>query len=72
MKSAVWTKPYFDPVKKEWIISCIVPIYNNNFLEGVTGIDVSLDSFTKNFFDFNLPYETKSMIIDKSGTILAM
>ncbi|PHO13980.1 cache domain-containing protein, partial [Malaciobacter marinus] len=57
MKSSVWTKPYFDPVKKEWIISCIVPIYNNNFLEGVTGIDVSLDSFTKNFFDFNLPYE---------------
>lgn len=72
MKSAVWTKPYFDPVKKEWIISCIVPIYNNGFLEGVTGIDVSLDSFTQNFFDFNLPYETKSMIIDKSGTILAM
>ncbi|PPK62144.1 diguanylate cyclase (GGDEF)-like protein [Malaciobacter marinus] len=72
MKSIVWTKPYFDPVKKEWIISCIVPIYNNGFLEGVTGIDVSLDSFTKNFFDFNLPYETLSMIIDKSGTILAM
>lgn len=72
MKSIVWTKPYFDPLKKEWIISCIVPIYNNNFLEGVTGIDVSLDSFTKNFFDFNLPYETLSMIIDKSGTILAM
>jgi diguanylate cyclase (GGDEF)-like protein len=72
MKSIVWTKAYFDPVKKEWIISCIVPIYNNNFLEGVTGIDVSLDSFTKNFFDFNLPYETLSMIIDKSGTILAM
>jgi len=72
MKSIVWTKPYFDPVIKEWIISCIVPIYNNGFLEGVTGIDLSLNSFTKNFFDFNLPYETLSIIIDKSGTILAM
>lgn len=71
-KDVVFTDVYLDPAGQGWLLSCIVPIYNNDFLEGVTGIDISLDMFIKNFFKLDLPYDADSFIVDKSGTILVM
>lgn len=71
-KKAVWTDAYLDPAGQGWMLSCIVPIYNNNKLEGVTGLDVTIDKFIKNILDLDLPWNAKAFMVNDEGTILAM
>jgi len=71
-KDVKWTDLYLDPAGQGWLLSAIVPIYNNNFLEGVTGIDVTIDSFIANFLNIKLPHNGKSFILNKNGKIVAM
>ncbi len=71
-KKAVWTGAYLDPAGLGWMLSCIVPIYNNDFLEGVTGIDITIDSFVRNILDQNFFYDAKLFIVDNDGMIIAM
>jgi signal transduction histidine kinase len=68
----VWTGAYLDPAGNGWMVSSIIPIYNGDFLEGVTGIDVTIDSFVKNILNLNLPWEADAFLVDKEGMILAM
>lgn len=72
LKKTVWTDVYLDPAGQGWMVSNIVPIYNNDFLEGVTGIDVTLDTFINNILNLELPYGAKSFVINENGVILAM
>lgn len=71
-KEVVWTDVYLDPAGQGWMISAIVPIYNNDFLEGVTGIDVTVNTIVHNFLSFKLPYEGSSFLIDEKGDVIAM
>lgn len=42
-RKAVWVQePYIDPAGRGWMVSAIAPVYVNNFLEGVVGIDVTI------------------------------
>lgn len=67
-----WTSAYLDPAGNGWMLSCLVPIYNNNFLEGVTGLDITIDVFVKNILDRKLPYNADLFMVDKDGMIIAM
>lgn len=71
-RNVVLTDIYLDPAKQGWLLSAIVPIYNKNKLEGVSGIDVTLDDFINNFININLPYQGKSFIVDEYGKIIVM
>jgi diguanylate cyclase (GGDEF)-like protein len=71
-KNVVMTDVYLDPAHKGWMLSVIVPIYNQNRLEGVTGIDITLKKFIDNYLNINLPFNGKSFIINNSGKIIAM
>lgn len=71
-KKAVWTGAYLDPAGNGWMLSCIVPIYKNDFLEGVTGLDITIDSFVKNILNRKLPYNANLFMVDKEGMIIAM
>ncbi len=71
-KKLVWTDIYLDPVGKGWMLSVIAPVYNNGFLEGVIGVDLTVNSIINNFLDFELPYNGSSFLIDKNGKIIAM
>ena len=71
-KKPVWTNAYLDPAGNGWMLSCVVPIYNNDFLEGVTGIDITIDSFVRNILDQNFFYDAKLFIVDNDGMIIAM
>lgn len=71
-RKVVWTDVYLDPAGQGWMLSAIVPIYKKNFLEGVTGFDVTIDVIIKNFLDFELPYDGSSFLIDKDGKVIAM
>lgn len=71
-KNVVMTEVYLDPAHKGWMLSMIVPIYNQNKLEGVTGIDITLKKFIDSYLNIDLPFNGKSFIINDSGKIIAM
>ncbi|WP_072681893.1 diguanylate cyclase [Arcobacter sp. LA11] len=71
-KKMVWTDVYLDPAGQGWMLSAIAPIYNKGFLEGVTGIDVTVEMIINKFLNFKLPYNGKSFLIDDKGNLIAM
>ncbi len=67
-KKPVWVdEPYVDPAGRGWMVSAIAPVYVNNQLEGVAGLDVTINTITKRYID-----EAKEnlMILDKNGVVV--
>ncbi len=71
-RGVVWTEAYLDPAGKGWMASCIVPIYNGDFLEGVAGIDITIENFIKHILRLKIPWEGMAFLVSKTGDILAM
>ncbi len=72
-KKVIWTDIYLDPAKKGWLISAIAPIYdNNNKLQGVTGLDITLNNFLNSFLDLDLPYDGQTLVINENKEIILM
>lgn len=71
-RGTVWTEAYLDPAGNGWMISAIVPIYKNDFLEGVSGLDVTIESLVSNVLEKELPFDGKMFLVDTKGMILAM
>ncbi len=68
-RRGVWVKePYIDPAGRGWIISTIAPVYWENRLEGVCGIDMTIESITSKF----LKKDTGTYaIFTESGTLVS-
>ena len=71
-RQSVWTDAYLASDGKSWLLSNLTPVYNNNFLEGVNVLTVTLDNFSKHFQSKALQWESGGLVIDKLGNILAM
>jgi PAS domain S-box-containing protein len=71
-RSVEWTDVYLDPAGQGWMASCIAPVYTDNFLEGVVGIDITVSTLTQQILDLDVPWEGYAMLIDSTGTILAL
>lgn len=52
--------------------SVTAPVYKGDFLEGVIGIDVTIDKLITNILSIKLPYTSSAMLVDSTGNILAM
>lgn len=68
----VWTRAYLDPAGMGWMVSCIVPIYNDGFLEGVTGADITIDLLINHFMDLKIDSVSGVIVTDKTGGIIAI
>ncbi|WED24708.1 diguanylate cyclase [Vibrio sp. JC009] len=68
----VWTKAYLDPAGQGWMVSNVIPIYNNGFLEGVSGIDITVETLITQLMSQSIAGENKILFIDNEGDILAM
>ncbi len=69
-KEAVWVKDaYVDPAGNGYMVSVISPVYNNDFLEGVVGIDITIGTIAKNFISNS---NTMLMLVDKNTSLLAI
>ena len=71
-KHPVWTSAYLDPAGQGWLISNIVPIYNKDVLEGVSGLDVTIDELVNSILDQRLPWKSSAFMVNDNGMILAM
>ncbi|MFD2095430.1 diguanylate cyclase [Corallincola platygyrae] len=71
-RKPVWTNAYLDPAGQGWMISNIFPIYRGDFLEGVSGLDITLPQVTQTLESLSLPWQSGAMILDDTGTVLSM
>lgn len=74
-RHAVWTDAYVDPAGSGWMVSSIAPVYggaDGNFLEGVVGIDVTVDTIVKRVLNLLLPWQGYALLVGRDGTILAL
>lgn len=70
-KEAVWTSPYFDPAGQGWIVSCIAPIYNGDFLEGVSGVDITLSSIGSNILNIQEYEDAAILLLEPHGVVIS-
>lgn len=71
-RKPVWTGAYLDPAGQGWMVSVIVPVYRGDFLEGVSGLDVTIDSFVQNVLGLKMPWDAATFMVDSHGMILAL
>jgi hypothetical protein len=69
-RKSLWiSEPYVDPAGRGWMVSAIAPVYFGGSMEGVPGIDVTINTITKRYvLDNN---SSMTIIIDNSGAIVA-
>ena len=68
-----WTDVYLDPAGHGWMASAIAPVYNQaDFLEGVVGMDITVDTITKDILNLDIPWGGYGVLLSKDGTILAL
>ncbi|PAQ16051.1 hypothetical protein CD798_03155 [Bacillaceae bacterium SAOS 7] len=72
MRKVVWTDAYLDPAGNGWMASAIAPVYNGNFLEGVVGIDITIDTIINNILDLDIPWNGYGVLVGNDGVILAL
>lgn len=71
-RRVVWTDAYVDPAGSGWMVSAISPVYGEKRLEGVVGIDLTLDTVVKRILSLNLPWQGFAMLVGRDGTIIAL
>lgn len=68
-KGPVWIpEAYIDPAGSGWIFSLIQPVYDQNKLFAVLGIDFTIDSYIQYFLDQEIG---RFLIINRKGDIVA-
>ncbi|WP_428263109.1 ATP-binding protein [Haliangium sp.] len=71
-RGVVWTDVYIDPAGQGWMTSCIAPVYEDDFLAGVVGLDVTVATIISSVLDLEIPWEGYGMLVGKDGTIMAL
>ncbi|MDY7232166.1 ATP-binding protein [Hyalangium rubrum] len=73
-RKVVWTDVYVDTAGHGWMTSAAAPLYPGSGarMEGVVGLDISIDSITKQVLHLDLPWNGYGMLVGRSGTILAL
>ncbi|GAB3037304.1 sensor domain-containing diguanylate cyclase [Bowmanella dokdonensis] len=67
-----WTESYFDPLGMGWILTAMAPVYYQDMLQGVAGIDLSIARLAEQILDPELPWQASSLLLNSQGDILAM
>ena len=67
-----WTEVYLDPAGHGWMASSIAPVYDGDVLEGVVGIDVTVENFTDHLLEMEIPGDGYGILVGSNGSILAL
>lgn len=71
-RNVVWTDVYIDPAGQGWMASAIAPVYSNDKLEGVVGLDITVDTIVKNIQNLSVPWGGYAILVSDSGNIMAL
>lgn len=68
-KKAVWVdEMYIDPVGRGWMITLAYPVYHEDQLQFVLGLDITLNDIIENYINKS---SHQLLIVDKDGTVVA-
>ncbi|UCS91533.1 cache domain-containing protein [Echinicola marina] len=68
-KKRKWLKDiYIDPAGRGWILSLIHPVYHNQELQGVMGLDITVNDLISEFLSYK---DKKLVLVDDSGNVVA-
>lgn len=68
----VWTDAYVDPAGGGWMVSSIAPVYGASRLDGVVGVDVTLDVILRRVLSLKMPWQGYGVLVGRDGSILAL
>jgi len=71
-RKAVWTDVYVDPAGQGWMTSCIAPVYSADFLEGVVGLDITVNSIIRDVLNLEIPWNGYGLLVGRNGTVIAL
>lgn len=71
-KQVKWTSPHLDSGGNGRMISSVAPIYEGNSLEGVVGINITIETFVNRIINLAVPWKGFGVLIDDKGKILSM
>ncbi|MGG2399770.1 ATP-binding protein [Pseudomonas sp. SH1-B] len=71
-RNEVWTEVYLDPAGQGWMMSAIAPVYREDFLEGVVGLDVTVGQMLGEIAELNVPWQGYAMLVSRDHNIMAL
>lgn len=70
-RKPVWTELYWDPAGLGWMVSSIAPVYRNNELMAVTGIDITLGKMIDQIINVQIQQTGFAFLMSHSGQAIA-
>lgn len=70
-KKAVWSLPYIDADTKIPMITYSMPVYKNNFLLGVVGMDIALDDLNNTLKSIDIYKGINAILLDANYNVIA-
>ncbi len=71
-RKVIWTEVYLDPAGLGWMMSAIAPVYREDFLEGVVGLDVTVGQILGEIAELNVPWQGYAMLVSHDHNIMAL
>jgi signal transduction histidine kinase/CheY-like chemotaxis protein len=71
-RQVVWTDVYLDPAGHGWMLSAIAPVLRGDFLEGVVGLDITVDKLLEHIQQLAVPWGGYAVIVSNDMNIMAL
>ncbi|WP_120997305.1 hybrid sensor histidine kinase/response regulator [Stutzerimonas urumqiensis] len=71
-REVVWTDVYLDPAGHGWMMSAITPVYRGDFLEGVSGIDITVGGILTQIDQLRVPWNGYAVLVSDDLNIMAL
>nr|WP_186343837.1 ATP-binding protein [Pseudomonas peli] len=71
-RKVVWTDVYLDPAGQGWMMSAIAPVYRGDFLEGVSGVDITVGGILSQIDQLQVPWDGYAMLVSQDLNIMAL
>jgi hypothetical protein len=67
-----WTDVYLDPAGHGWMMSAIAPVYRQDFLEGVVGVDITVGDLLKEISTLKVPWGGYLILVSDDMKIMVL
>ncbi|MDP9530573.1 ATP-binding protein [Pseudomonas protegens] len=71
-RKPVWTDVYLDPAGHGWMMTVAAPVYRGDTLEGVVGIDVTVNTILAQIAKLHVPWAGYLMLVSNKLDIMAL
>ncbi|WP_438943599.1 ATP-binding protein [Pseudomonas zhanjiangensis] len=71
-RGVVWTDVYLDPAGQGWMMSAVAPVYRDDFLEGVVGLDITVGQMLGEIGELDVPWQGYAMLVSRDNYIMAL